>query len=312
MTRAELVSAAQLSIAKGSRSFAMASRLFDRTTRERAWLLYAWCRACDDIADGQEHGGELTRVTDGPDRIARMTELTEAALNGRVTGEVPFDALGLVAAECRIPHALAYDLIEGFAMDVADWRPRKESDLLRYCYHVAGSVGCMMAVVMGVDPADEDTLDRASDLGIAFQLDNIARDLAEDDRAERCYLPVDWLVEADIPPGEHMKPWYRSRLEDMAWWLVNTADDYEASARYGANVLPFRARLAVLAAAEIYGGIGRKVVAAGAHAWDHRVSTTGGEKLAAVWRALGKAQRPAPFVSRDGLWTRPRDEKEPR
>ncbi len=85
---------------------------------------------------------------------------------------------------------MARQVIEGFALDAADWQPRTEADLLRYCWHVAGAVGVMMAVVMGVDPTDDDTLERAADLGMAFQLANIARDIAEDDAADRCYIPA--------------------------------------------------------------------------------------------------------------------------
>ena len=62
--RAEIVEAAAQSIARGSKSFALASKLFDPVTRERAWLLYSWCRACDDLADGQDGGGERTVVAD--------------------------------------------------------------------------------------------------------------------------------------------------------------------------------------------------------------------------------------------------------
>jgi 15-cis-phytoene synthase len=304
VTRAELVAAAQQSIARGSKSFSLASTLFDRITRERVWLLYAWCRACDDIADGQEYGGAMTVVHDAADRVAHITELTTMALDGETTGDPAFDALGLVAREVNMPRGLPYDVIEGFALDAADWRPRSEADLLRYCYHVAGAVGRMMAVVMGVSPQDEDTLDRATDLGIAFQLANIARDLNEDDAAGRCYLPLDWIVEADIPPGEHMRPFYRSRVADMAWWLADMAEDYEASARVGAVKLPFRSRWAVLAAAGIYGDIAREVARLGADAWHHRVFTTKAQKARWVAKAFGQAlvNRPAPFP-RDDLWT---------
>ena len=72
---------------------------------------------------------------------------------------------------------------------------------MRYCYHVAGVVGCMMAVVMGVSPDDDATLDRACDLGLAFQLANIMRDVEEDDRAGRCYLPLEWLAEWTFRQG---------------------------------------------------------------------------------------------------------------
>lgn len=304
-TRDAIVATAGESIARGSQSFAMASRLFDRKTRERAWLLYAWCRRCDDLADGQDHGGAMGVVDDATERLALISERTERALAGEVIGDPAFDALRIVAAECRIPHALPRDLVQGFAMDAADWRPRSEDDLLTYCYHVAGAVGVMMAIVMGVDPDDRDTLDRACDLGLAFQLANIARDIAEDAAAGRCYLPLEWLTEFDIPPGEHMKPPYRARLAVMAKRLADSAEAYEASARIGAAKLPFRARWAVLAAAGIYGDIARTVRARGEHAWDHRVVVGKAAKLGWVARTYAQAHgRPGASVARDGLWTR--------
>lgn len=307
MDRAATVAAAAESIARGSKSFALASKLFDRATRERAWLLYSWCRRCDDLADGQDHGGERQVVVDPMARLGTIRFLTDAALDGQATGDAAFDALGIVARECNIPRAFIDDHIAGFALDAEDWSPRSEDDLLRYCYHVAGVVGCMMAVVMGVSPDDEETLDRACDLGLAFQLANIARDISEDDAVGRCYLPMDWLVEADMQPGEHMRPHFRSRLADMAWWLANMVGEYEASARVGAANLPFRSRWAVLAAAGIYGDIARKVDALDHAAWDQRVMTTKAEKAGWVARAFGQAliNRPEP-VSREGLWTRPR------
>jgi len=309
-SRALVVAAAQDSIARGSRSFAMASQIFDPATRERAWLLYAWCRACDDLADGQELGHDAQRVADPAARLAHMRDLTARALAGEWTGDAAFDALKIVAEETRFPHRFAYDLIEGFALDARGWFPRSEADLLRYCYHVAGSVGCMMAVVMGVDPADEATLDRACDLGIAFQLANIARDVEADDRIGRCYLPVDWLVEMDIPPGQHMKPPFRPRLVVIARWLGEMAEAHAASARRGTPALRFRSAWAVLAAAGIYGGIARAVVSRGAHAWDHRAVTSNWQKIGWLARALPQTALRAtlypPEPRAADLWTRPR------
>lgn len=309
-SRAWVVAAAQDSIARGSRSFAMASQIFEPATRERAWLLYAWCRACDDLADGQALGHDAQRVADPAVRLARIRDLTGQALAGEWTGDAAFDALKIVAEETRFPHRFAHDLIEGFALDAKGWFPRSEDDLLRYCYHVAGSVGCMMAVVMGADPADEATLDRACDLGLAFQLANIARDIEADDRIGRCYLPVEWLVEMDIPPGQHMKPPFRSRLVVIARWLGEMAEAYAASARAGTPALRFRSAWAVLAAAGIYGGIAREVTARGAHAWDHRATTSNWQKIGWLARALPLAALratlypPAPRPAE--LWTRPR------
>ena len=214
---------------------------------------------------------------------------------GMPTGNPSFDALGVVASECGLTRAMAEDVIDGFALDAADWTPRGEADLLRYCFHVAGAVGVMMAVVMGVAPDDTDTLDRACDLGLAFQLGNIARDVAEDDRGGRCYLPAEWLAEADIPPGEQLRPCYRAALAGVAQRLAALAADYEASARVGAARLGYRQRWAILSAAGIYGAIARKVALGGPRVWDNRVHTSRNEKIAHVLRAgLRALVRPAP------------------
>lgn len=299
--RRTLVSHARQSIRRGSKSFAAASHLFDRETRERVWLLYAWCRACDDLADAQDHGYALGEQTDAAARLAMIRSRTEMAFGSAPTGDPAFDALGQLARETAITRDMADDVIDGFALDAESWRPRCEADMLRYCYHVAGAVGVMMAVVMGVPASDEDTLDRACDLGIAFQLANIARDVCEDDAAGRCYLPVEWLVEADIPPGEVTKPHYRDALVPIIAKLCALERTYEASARVGARRLSFRQRWAVLSAASIYGEIAREVARRGAHAWDHRVHTTRWQKLGFMARGFidsaraprGEANKPA-------------------
>ena len=309
-SREAIVATAHESIARGSKSFAAASLLFDKPTRERAWLLYAWCRRCDDIADGQDHGHGMTVVHDAPERLKALSAMTEQALAGEIVGEPAFDALRIVAAETRMPKRFARDLVAGFALDAEDWRPRSENDLYRYCYHVAGVVGCMMAIVMGVDPDDENTLDRACDLGMAFQLANIARDIEEDDRVGRCYLPIEWLVEMDFPPGQHMKPPFRSRLAVLSKRMADRAAAFEASARQGTPALSFRSAWAVLAAAGIYGAIGRTVAARGEHAWDHRVTTSGMQKLGFIVTSAREAAGRDKLYPRDvrdtRLWTRPK------
>lgn len=308
-SRAAIVATAQESIARGSKSFSAASRLFDRETRERAWLLYAWCRACDDLADGQDHGHDMTRVDDAAERLALIRTLTDRALAGEWVGVAAFDALRIVCEETRMPRRFVDDVIAGFALDADDWRPRSTNDLMQYCYHVAGAVGCMMAVVMGVAPDDDATLDRACDLGLAFQLANIARDIEEDDRAGRCYLPEEWLVEMDMPPGQHMKPPFRSRLTVLARRLADLAAAHQDSARIGTKRLAFRPAWAVLSAAGIYGDIARKVAERGDHAWDHRVTTSRAEKTGFILRGFAQATARGswPDMQRSPeLWTRPR------
>ncbi|HEX9965661.1 MAG TPA: phytoene/squalene synthase family protein [Allosphingosinicella sp.] len=288
MTRDELVAAAGESIRLGSRSFHMASRLFDRETRERAWLLYCWCRHCDDVCDGQSYG-QGRFAPSGSN--AEVELLTRGALRGDVTLQLPFDALGAVVRECPIPNRYIFDHLRGFALDAQGWRPRDETELLAYCYHVAGTVGCMMAVIMGVDPSDEETLDRACDLGIAFQLANIARDIREDRDSGRCYLPSNWLAEANIDPGDPLRADRRDDLVALVKRLVALAHRFEASARIGVPKLPFRARWAVLAAARIYGAIGRRVSSMGPSAWDRRVVVPRRVKLAYLVPSLADSVR---------------------
>jgi len=163
----------------------------------------------------------------------------------------------------------------------------------------------MMAAVMGVEKDDTDTLNRACDLGLAFQLANIARDVAEDAAAGRCYIPALWLKEAGIAPGGHMRAEHREEMTQLITRLCDISQRYEASARVGAARLPFRSRWAVLAAAGIYGDIARKVAAAGTNALNRRIHTSRREKLSWVWRAFRQAYKNQPQdIARDGLWTR--------
>ncbi|ATY34679.1 phytoene synthase [Sphingomonas psychrotolerans] len=306
--RDAIVATAGESIGRGSKSFSAASRLFDRKTRERAWLLYAWCRACDDLADGQDHGHRMMAVADAEARLEAIRLRTAAALEGRWVGDPAFDALRIVVEETAMPHRLVWDVVEGFTLDAAGWRPSTEADLLRYCYHVAGAVGCMMAVVMGISPDDDSVLDRACDLGLAFQLANIARDVGEDAAAGRCYLPEDWLAEAAIPRDRLMED--RVKLAALTRRLTDRAAEYEAQARAGTPALAFRSAWAVLAAAGIYGDIARKVAQRGDAAWDSRVTVSGIDKLGWIVRsaaqAFGRKQRYANANLTTRIWQRPR------
>lgn len=310
LPRAALVDFAEASIARGSKSFAAASRLFDRATRERVWLLYAWCRACDDLADGQDHGGESAATADTADRIAHIQDMTEAALAGETTADPAFDCLGIVAAETGLSHGHVYDVVEGFALDGDGWRPESEGDLMAYCYHVAGAVGCLMAGVMGVRPDNEETLDRACDLGLAFQLANIARDVAEDARAGRCYLPRAWLGESGLTEDALLAAESRPAIAALTTRLAGLSARYEASARLGTPALGRRAAWAVLAAAGIYGGIARKVEAAGEAALDRRATTSGAEKLGWLvrsgWQSANRHRLYPPAPRDPMLWRRPR------
>lgn len=303
--RARLVQAALESISAGSKSFRFASQLFDQPTRERSWLLYSWCRACDDVTDGQTLGHDAGRVADPQDRIAFLKEKTAAAFAGEPTGIVPFEALRVVAAECGIPEVVAGDHLAGFERDAAGWQPHTTEDLLSYCYQVAGAVGVMMAHVMGVQPDDEDTLNRAADLGIAFQLANIARDIVDDAKVARVYLPAEWLEEEQLVGADLADRRHRPALARLTRRLSEMAAAYRRSARVGAARLPFRSRWAVLSASGIYGEIATRAEALGPRAWDGRITTSKAEKAALVMEAFWESLWPVRPSARHGLWTRP-------
>ena len=285
MKREEIVAGAQEAIQRGSKSFRAASQLFDPITRERAWLLYCWCRHCDDVADGQNYGfGSGVRGN-----ISVLRGRTRRAVEGCPTEEIAFRALAQLISECPLPACFLDDHLDGFALDEIGWRPNSEEDLIRYCYHVAGSVGCMMAILMGVPADDSETLERAADLGIAFQLSNIARDIREDFDNGRCYLPAEWMSELDVEPEALLDEQNRQALLEMVDRLVRAVAIYEASARKGVARLPFRSRVAVLTSLRIYGAIGRRVARLGSQAWDRRVAISRARKLAYVLPSLAEA-----------------------
>jgi phytoene synthase len=285
MTRDEIVAGAREAIQNGSKSFRAASRLFDRTTRERAWLLYCWCRHCDDVCDGQTYGfGNGIRGN-----VAILRGKTRRAVTDEAMAELPFRALSLLLSECPIPERFLEDHLRGFALDESGWQPVTEEDLAVYCYYVAGAVGCMMAVLMGVPADDEETLERAADLGIAFQLSNIARDVREDLEAGRCYLPLDWMSEFGVTRETLFAPGNKAALTAIVKRLIDSVEVYEDSARRGVEKLPFRSRLAVLSALRIYGAIGRRVGRLGSAAWEQRVTVGKMQKLAYVVPSFAEA-----------------------
>lgn len=277
------------SIKAGSKSFAAASRLFDRAIRDDCALLYAFCRHCDDVIDGQEMGyasGELI-VGEQEVRLAALHRKTEDALLKGQANEDTFRALGMVAARHAIPLEYPLALLRGFAMDVQAREYETLDDVLDYAYHVAGVVGVMMAHIMGV--RDEATLDRASDLGIAFQLTNIARDIRADAQIGRIYLPRCWLEEAGISATDVLSGGAdRDRLFAVALRLLDAAEPYYRSAAIGERALPPRCAWTIGAARRIYQGIGKEIRRIGPAALDNRVSTSHAEKLTAI---IGSAVR---------------------
>ena len=155
--RDPLVERCRAMIRDGSKSFAAAARLFDPATRDAAYLLYAWCRYCDDAIDGETLGfreaGSLADKAAQRDRLERLRAATHRALEGGEAVDPVFEALRRVVRQHAIPHVYPLELLEGFAMDVEGRRYETLHDVFAYCYHVAGVVGLMMSHVMGVREA---------------------------------------------------------------------------------------------------------------------------------------------------------------
>ena len=295
-------------IGRGSSSFNAAAALFGRRTREDAWFLYAWCRYCDDQIDGQDlgHGSITLSLDERRGRLADLIARTRAAAAGCPTSDPTFDALQRVCRRAELPIAYPMELLDGMAMDVEGARYETLEDVLTYCWHVAGVVGVMMAHVMGVrDPA---TLKRAQDLGLALQLTNIARDVIDDAKVGRIYLPAAWLSEGGVAPTAEAlaAPKHRAAVHEVALRLLDQAEPYYDSARQGLAALPLRSALAVAAARAIYRQIGRKLRREGPQAWRRRVRVSTPMKLWLFVRAgmLAVASRAWREAPRPELWSR--------
>lgn len=298
------VAESEAAIAAGSQSFAAAAKLMPAGVREDTVMLYAWCRHADDVVDGQVLGSTPISGGDPAARLASLKEETLAALRGDAPVTPPFAALRAVARRHDFPERWPLDLIEGFAMDVEGRQYRTLQDTLDYCYHVAGVVGVMMARVMGV--RDQAALDRACDLGLAFQLTNIARDVTDDARIGRIYLPRDWLHEAGAEVEDDVPS---AALYGVILRLLDTAEPYYASAFAGLPALPLRCAWSIAAAARTYRAIGTRIRSGGPEAYRRRIGTSGAAKVGLAMRGLADAGASRAFPSRArraGLWTRPR------
>jgi phytoene synthase len=297
-------------IEQGSKSFATAARLFPRAIRDDASMLYAWCRHCDDEIDGQVmgHGGVGLKADIAAGKLQELRARTRSALDGAAQDDPVFAAFQRVARRHAIPAEDAMDLLRGFEMDVEGRRYRTLDDTMDYAYHVAGVVGVMMARIMGVE--NRDVLRRAQDLGLAFQLTNIARDVVEDANVGRVYLPALWLEEAGIAVEAVAAAASREAVARVAARLVAAAEPYYESARWGLRDLSVRSAWAIATARGVYRAIGHRVVDRGALAWDRRVSTSGASKMALLALGALTALRSGTFdrlrapPPRSALWTR--------
>jgi phytoene synthase len=260
----------------GSRSFHTAAFLFPREFREPASALYAFCRAADDAVDESNNAKAALQA---------MRERLDAVYQGQ-PGNSPADrALAQVVESHGLQKELLEALFEGFEWDVEGRLYPNLRSVKDYAARVAGSVGAMMAVLMGI--RDNDRLARASDLGVAMQLTNIARDVGEDARLGRCYLPQDWLAEAGIDREAFLaNPRFSTALGGVTRRLLAEADRLYQRADSGIARLPLRCRPAIYAARLLYAEIGNEVARHGYDSVSRRAVTTGWRKASLLARSL--------------------------
>lgn len=258
----------------GSRSFHAAAYLLPRSLCAPASALYAFCRVADDAVD------------DNPDPVKALEQLHERldAVYAQTPHNLSADrALTDVVQRFGIPKALFTALFEGFTWDAQGRRYKTVSELLDYAARVAGTVGAMMALLMGV--RDRDMLARACDLGCAMQLSNIARDVGEDARAGRLYLPEEWLHEAGVDRARFLAdPVHTPALGGVVQRLLHEATTLYRRGDSGIARLPRRCRSAMGAARLLYAEIGREVARRNCDSVSQRAVVSPQRKLATLTR----------------------------
>jgi phytoene synthase len=266
-------------IRTGSRSFFMASLLLPETVREAAHALYGFCRLSDDVVDVE--GGSSCAV-------ARLRARLERIYAGDPAPEPVDRALTDAVATFAIPRTLMDALLEGLAWDVSGRTYETLSDVYDYAARVAGSVGAMMAALM--DARSPDLVARACDLGVAMQLTNIARDVGEDARMGRLYLPRVWLREAGIDPEAWLaEPVYSPQIGAVVARLLGHADQLYRRADAGIANLDPAFRPAIVAARRLYAEIGVALSARGLDSVSRRTSVSFGRKAWLVTSAVRAA-----------------------
>jgi 15-cis-phytoene synthase len=266
--RADLAACAAL-LRQGSKTFHAASRLLPSGVRDPAVALYSFCRLADDAVDT---GGGTAALESLRQRLAD-------AYAGRPAPEPADRAFAWAVAAFEIPAALPEALLEGFAWDADGRRYETLADLEAYAARVAGSVGAMMSVLM--DARQPEVLARACDLGIAMQLTNIARDVGEDARLGRVYLPLTWMREAGLDPEAWLaKPVFSPDLAAVIARVLEAAEQLYVRSSAGIAELPASCRPGMHAARLLYAEIGREVQRRGLDAVSQRAVVPPARKAA--------------------------------
>lgn len=272
-------------IKAGSHSFYAASLLLPAAIRKPAYGLYAFCRLSDDAID-LNHGSLLA--------LERLRERLTRVYDGRPLPLAADRAMAGLVRQFAIPRSIPEALFEGLEWDAQERRYETIEDLFDYAARVAGTVGVMMTLIMGV--RQPEALARACDLGVAMQLTNIARDVGEDAREGRLYLPLQWLREAGIDPkGFLANPVLSEPLQSVIARLLDEAEVLYQRARGGIAHLPLACQPAILTAGLLYAEIGREIEMLYFDSMNFRAHVSTGRKI----QLLAKAVAMTPWLKKD-------------
>ena len=259
-------------LAQHGKSFYWASLFLGPKLAERAAQLYQFCRFVDDLADG-----------DLSERKESLVDI-RARLEGHSVAVGPeIESFLQLASENNIPLIAARELLDGMLSDQTAVAFNSEAELLRYCHGVAGTVGLMMCRVLNCKDQRPDSF--AIDLGIAMQLTNIARDVLEDAKMERRYLPASWVnVPASKIAASNVA--CRAPVASAIKRVLDLAEEYYGSALVGIKLLPFRSRFSITVALRVYRQIGVLLQRRHLRWWDGRVYVSASEKVLLTLRSL--------------------------
>jgi phytoene synthase len=278
---ADLAACRQL-LSNGSKSFHAASFFLPKSVRQPAAALYAFCRIADDAIDCRD------------DQCAALDELY-ARLDCIYAGDPephPVDrAFAGAVRRFHMPRELPEALLDGFAWDAEGRTYDTISGVLDYSARVAAAVGAMMTALMGVRAPR--VLARACDLGSAMQLTNICRDVGEDARNGRIYLPLQWLRDAGIDPDEFLAdPRFTPALGEVVERVLNLAERLYRRAESGIAKLPVGCRPGIYAARLLYAEIGNEVARNGFDSVSQRAVVPRARKMALLSQALAATPFP--------------------
>lgn len=225
-----------------SRTFFLASGLLPHPKRSAARALYAFCRVTDDLVD--QRGSSAYRLAALRDWQRRVMSPHPPA------SDLVALAWADASTQFNIPRGYAEQLINGVAQDLTQTRYETFDDLAEYAYGVASTVGLMAMHIVGF--AGEQALPYAVKLGVALQITNILRDVAEDWRADRLYLPIDELHEFGLTENDIASAVVDDRWRAFMRFQIERNRRLYAESWPGIHMLDRDGRFAIAAAAELY------------------------------------------------------------